>query len=144
VIDVVTVITAKEERKMITTIEETETAQATAPGDQPKAAKKANVAKRARNVAPGKAKAGKKGQPCQERAQRREESQRRPPREGRQGEGRPGGQQNRDDPRTAETAGGRYVAGIDQSNVLAATLPEGLPLGYDPQKDGIDNHVDQG
>jgi hypothetical protein len=64
VIDVVTVITAKGDNNMITTVEETETAQATAAGDQPKAAKKANVAKRARNVAPAKAKSGKKASPA--------------------------------------------------------------------------------
>jgi len=49
---------------MITTVEETETAQATAASDQPKAAKKATAAKRARNVAPSKAKSGKKASPA--------------------------------------------------------------------------------
>jgi hypothetical protein len=63
VIDVVTVITAKGETNMITTAE-TETAQATATGDQPKATKKATVAKRARNVAPAKGKSGKKASPA--------------------------------------------------------------------------------
>ena len=48
---------------MITTVEETETAQDTAAGESPKATKKANVAKRARNVAPAKAKSGKKASP---------------------------------------------------------------------------------
>jgi hypothetical protein len=48
--------------------EDTETAQAAATGDQPKAAKRANVAKRARNVAPGKAKSGKKASPAKKRA----------------------------------------------------------------------------
>ena len=41
-----------------------ETAQATAASEQPKAAKKATGAKRARNVAPKKAKAGKKATPA--------------------------------------------------------------------------------
>jgi len=49
---------------MITTVEETETAQATAAGESPKAAKKANVAKRARHGAPSKAKSGKKASPA--------------------------------------------------------------------------------
>jgi hypothetical protein len=61
--EVMNVITAadaaKGETNMITNAEETETAQATATGDQPKATKKANVAKRARNVAPAKSKSGK-------------------------------------------------------------------------------------
>jgi len=52
---------AKGETNMIT--EETETAQATATGDQPRAPKKATGAKRARNVAPAKAKGGQEGQP---------------------------------------------------------------------------------
>jgi hypothetical protein len=63
VIDVVTVITVRGEN-MITTAEETETAQATAASDQPKAAKKAHVAKRARNVASSKPKSGKKASPA--------------------------------------------------------------------------------
>ena len=63
-IHVVTVITAKEKTNMITTVEETETAQATAAGESPKAAKKANVAKRARHGAPSKAKSGKKASPA--------------------------------------------------------------------------------
>jgi len=49
---------------MITIAEETETAQATATGDQPKATKKATVAKRARNVAPAKGKSGNKASPA--------------------------------------------------------------------------------
>jgi hypothetical protein len=68
VIDVVTVITAKGETNMITTAEETATAQATAAGEPPKAAKKANVAKRARNVAPGKPKSGKRANPAKKAA----------------------------------------------------------------------------
>jgi hypothetical protein len=68
VIDVVTVITAKGETNMITTVEETEATQATATGDQPKAAKKAHVAKRARNVASVKAKSGKKASPAKKAA----------------------------------------------------------------------------
>jgi uncharacterized protein DUF3489 len=63
VIDVVTVITAKGETNMITTAE-TETAQASGTGEPPKAAKKATVAKRARNVAPAKGKSGKKASPA--------------------------------------------------------------------------------
>jgi hypothetical protein len=63
--DVVTaVITDKGETQMITTAEETATAQATAAGDQPKPAKKAPAAKRARNVAPAMAKSGKKTSPA--------------------------------------------------------------------------------
>ena len=49
---------------MITNTEETETTQAPATGEPPKATKKANVAKRARNVAPAKAKSGKKASPA--------------------------------------------------------------------------------
>jgi hypothetical protein len=50
---------------MTTTItEETGTAQATATGAQPKAPKKASVAKRARHVAPSKAKSAKKASPA--------------------------------------------------------------------------------
>jgi hypothetical protein len=66
VIDVVTVeITAKGEHKMTTSItEETSTAPATATGAQPKAPKKASVAKRARHGAPTKAKATKKASPA--------------------------------------------------------------------------------
>ncbi len=60
-IDVVTaVITAnKGEHAMTSIAEETETAQAQAAGEQPKGSKKTNVGKRARNVAPKKAKSGK-------------------------------------------------------------------------------------
>jgi hypothetical protein len=53
---------AKGETNMI--IEETETAQAPAAGEPAKATKKANVAKRARNVAPAKGRAGKKASPA--------------------------------------------------------------------------------
>jgi len=49
---------------MITTVEEAEATQAAAAGDQPKATKKANVAKRARNVASSKPKSGKKASPA--------------------------------------------------------------------------------
>ena len=45
-------------------IEETETAQAEGTSEQPKAAKKANAAKRARNVAPKRVKASKKATPA--------------------------------------------------------------------------------
>ncbi len=48
---------------MTSTIEETESAQAAAAGEQPKGTKKASGAKRARNVAPKKGKAGKKATP---------------------------------------------------------------------------------
>jgi hypothetical protein len=68
VIDVVTVITAKEKTNMITTAVETEATQATAAGEPPKATKKAHVAKRARNVAPSKPKAGKKASPAKRAA----------------------------------------------------------------------------
>jgi hypothetical protein len=44
--------------------QETGTAPATATGAQPKPTKKANVAKRARHVAPAKAKSGKKATPA--------------------------------------------------------------------------------
>ena len=45
-------------------IEETETAQVEAANEQPKAAKKANAAKRARNVAPKKGKSSRKATPA--------------------------------------------------------------------------------
>ena len=45
-------------------IEETETAQAEATSETPKAAKKANAGKRARNVAPKKGKSSKKATPA--------------------------------------------------------------------------------
>jgi hypothetical protein len=64
VIDVVTVINRQRRIEMITTTEETATAQTTAAGDQPKPTKKANVAKRARHAAPAKAKSGKKASPA--------------------------------------------------------------------------------
>jgi len=64
VIHVVTVITAKGENTMTSIAEETETAQAEATGEQPKGTKKAHVGKRARHVAPKKAKAGKKATPA--------------------------------------------------------------------------------
>jgi hypothetical protein len=65
VIDVVTVITAtKGEQAMTSIAEETETAQATAAGELPKGTKKASAAKRAGNVAPKKAKSGKKATPA--------------------------------------------------------------------------------
>jgi hypothetical protein len=57
------------ETNMITTVEETETAQDTATGDKPKAAKKAAAAKRARHGAPCKAKSGKKASPAKKGAQ---------------------------------------------------------------------------
>jgi len=53
---------------MITIAEEAEATQATAAGESPKATKKANVAKRARNVAPSKAKSGKKASPAKKAA----------------------------------------------------------------------------
>ena len=57
--------TAKGETIMTSTIiDEPGTAQAAAAGDQPKGAKKATGAKRARNVAPKKAKSGKKATPA--------------------------------------------------------------------------------
>jgi len=49
---------------MITNTEETAANQATAADDEPKATKRASVAKRARNVAPAKAKSGKKASPA--------------------------------------------------------------------------------
>jgi len=49
---------------MTSTIEEAETAQATATSEQPKGTKKAHVGKRARNGAPKKAKPGKKASPA--------------------------------------------------------------------------------
>ncbi|HXP86860.1 MAG TPA: DUF3489 domain-containing protein [Bryobacteraceae bacterium] len=58
------VITAKGETNMIANIEETAAPQATATAEPPKATKKANVAKRARNVAPAKGKSGKKASPA--------------------------------------------------------------------------------
>ena len=58
------VITAEGESKMTTSIsEETGTAQATVAAAPPKATKKANVAKRARHVAPAKAKSARKATP---------------------------------------------------------------------------------
>src|SRR5450631_3072889 len=62
VIDVVTVIAATGED--MKTIEEIETAQAQAVGDQPKGAKTASVAKRAANVAPKKGKPAKAAPPA--------------------------------------------------------------------------------
>ncbi len=49
---------------MTSIAEETGTAQAQTAGEQPKGAQRANVGKRARNVAPKKAKAGKKATPA--------------------------------------------------------------------------------
>jgi uncharacterized protein DUF3489 len=63
VIHVVTVITAKGDQ-MTSIAEETEIAQAEAASEQPKGTKKAHVGKRARHVAPKKAKAGKKATPA--------------------------------------------------------------------------------
>jgi hypothetical protein len=64
VIHVVTaVITAKGANTMTSTIEQPETAPATASAEA-KATKKASVGKRARNVAPAKAKSGKKASPA--------------------------------------------------------------------------------
>jgi hypothetical protein len=63
VIHVVTVITAKGDH-MTSITEETETAQAEAASEQPKGTKKAHVGKRARHVAPKKAKSGKKAAPA--------------------------------------------------------------------------------
>jgi Protein of unknown function (DUF3489) len=61
VIHVIAETTAKGENIVTsTTIEETETAQTAATGQQPKGTKKARVAKRAGNVAPKKAKSRKK------------------------------------------------------------------------------------
>ena len=51
--------------------EENGTAQATATSEPPKATKKANVAARARHVAPAKAKASKKVMPAKKGAKRR-------------------------------------------------------------------------
>jgi len=62
VIDVVTVIAAKGEN--MKTIEETETAAAEAANEPPKGTKKAVLAKHAANVAPKKAKSGKKAIPA--------------------------------------------------------------------------------
>ena len=49
---------------MTTTTEETGTAPATTAGETPKPSKKASAAKRARHVAPAKAKSGKKASPA--------------------------------------------------------------------------------
>jgi hypothetical protein len=54
---------AKGETNMIANIEETAAPQAAATAEPPKATKKASVAKRARNVAPAKAKGSKKASP---------------------------------------------------------------------------------
>jgi Protein of unknown function (DUF3489) len=65
VIHVIAETTAKGENIMTsTTIEETETDQGAATGQQPKGTRKASVAKRAGNVAPKKARAGKKATPA--------------------------------------------------------------------------------
>jgi hypothetical protein len=66
VIDVVTVIAAKGEN--MKTIEETETAAAETANEPPKGTKKAVLAKRAANVAPKKAKSGKKATPAKKPA----------------------------------------------------------------------------
>jgi hypothetical protein len=63
--DVVTVITAKGEFNMTTSIEEeTATPPAPATSEQPKATKKAHVAQRGAHVAPKKGKAAKKASPA--------------------------------------------------------------------------------
>jgi len=49
---------------MTSIVEEAETAQAAATSERPKGTKKATAAKRARNVAPKKAKSGKKATPA--------------------------------------------------------------------------------
>jgi hypothetical protein len=58
-------------------IEETETAQAEATSEQPKAAKKAKAGKRVRNVGPKKGNAGKKATPVK-KAPKSAKSDRRP------------------------------------------------------------------
>ena len=60
------------------TEETTTAAQAPATGGPPKATQRANVAKRARNVAPGKAKSGKKASPAKKGPKGAKESRRHP------------------------------------------------------------------
>ena len=115
------------------TIEEIETAAAEAANEQPKGTKKAVVAKRARNVAPKKAKSGKIGHPCEESAQGREESHR-----------RPGWQQDRYDPGNAEATRRSYRQGTAQSDGLAAAFPAGLHQRHAGQENGTGHHVHQG
>ena len=97
--------------------EETETAPAAAASEQPKGTKKASVAKRARQRCAEEGQVGQEGHPGQESAQGREESHR-----------RPGRQQDRDDPGTAEAARRGHRQGTAQSDGLAAAFPARLPI----------------
>jgi len=100
------------------TTEQTETAPET------KATKKAAAGARRANVAPAKAKAGKKGQPEKEGAPERAKR-------------RPRGQQNCHDPGAAEAAGRRNCQGTAQGDRLAAAFSAGLHQRHAGKKMGL-------
>jgi hypothetical protein len=129
VIHVIAVITAKGEN-MKSTIEQTETAPAAATNET-KATKKAAAGARRANVAPTKAKLGKKATP-----------KKKVPRSARN--------DVREGSKTAlildllKRPGGAAAKGAAQSHRLAAAFPSRLHQRDAGQEDGADRHVHQG
>ena len=124
---------------MTSNIEQTETAPATAPAEK-KRTKKARGGARGANVAPKKAKSGKKASPAKKAPKSRTKAKRRrkAAKEG------PRRQQDRQDPRPAETAGRSNRQGTDESHRLAAAFGSRVSLRHRRKENGADRHLHEG
>src|ERR1019366_6025589 len=87
---------------------------------------------------------GQEGQPGQENAQNGPETQGSPPGESCQGEGCPRGQQDPDDPRSAEALGRSHPEGNYESDRLAGTFRARIHQRYAAQEDGPESRIHQG
>jgi hypothetical protein len=110
---------------------------ATATSKKPKANKKAHVAPRRANVAPAQAKSARKATPAKKGPKGRTAR-------GCQGQSCSRWQQDRQDPRPAETAGRRDFERTDESHRLAAAFGSRLPVRHGGQENGIDRYLHQG
>jgi hypothetical protein len=117
---------------MIANTEQTDTAPASVAAE-PKATQKASAGKRGANVAPKRAKSGKKASPTKKAPQGRKERRFRRRR-----------QQGSHDPGTAEAAARSDVEGTDESHRLAAAFGAWLPVWDDSQEDGSRRHFRKG
>jgi hypothetical protein len=117
-------------------IESEAAGQAVAQAEEPKATKKATGSARKPRVAPAKGKPEKTTQAKKGEAKGREATQgwRR----------RPGGQQSRQGPGTAEAAEGRHDQRADESDWLATAFHSRVLVRNDWPEDGPVAHVHQG
>src|ERR1700676_1627692 len=131
-------ITAKGELKMTKLIPAENAAAATATPRKPKRNKKAHVVPRRAHVPPAQAKSARKATPAKKAPQGQTKAEVANPKVA------PRQQQDRQDPRPAETAGRRHIERTDESHRLVAAFRARLPVRHGTQENGADRHLHQG